>query len=522
MELAKDSGKIEINPEFKKALELMENTTKNVFITGKAGTGKSTVLKYFRETTKKKVVVLAPTGVAAVNIGGQTIHSFFRFKPDITPDTVHRLSNEKSGAILKKLDAIVIDEISMVRADLLDCVDKSLRLNGPNPKKPFGGVQMIFIGDLYQLPPVVTSRERQLFRDHYPSPYFFSSKVFEQINLEFIELEKIYRQKDQNFINLLNTIRNNSAGEAELSLINQKLKPDFEPPIDDFYIYLTPMNQAADLVNQKRLQNLPSKNYHYTGSVTGEFKASDLPTAVELDLKIGAQVMLLNNDFAGRWINGSIGQITKIKKDVPDDEISIKLTSGKTVKVKPYLWELFHFYYDQKTHRIESAIIGTFYQFPLRLAWALTIHKSQGKTFEKVIFDIGRGVFAAGQVYVALSRATSLEGVVLKKPIAKKHLFIDWQIVKFLTRFQYAISEKNLSLNDKISLIQKAISNRQALDITYLKTNDTKSRRQIIPKFIGQMEYLEKEYLGMSAFCLTRQEDRNFRIDRILEIRVVK
>lgn len=515
-------NKIEINPEFKRALKLMEASTKNVFITGKAGTGKSTLLQYFREITKKKIVVLAPTGVAAVNISGQTIHSFFKFKPDITPDTVRRLSGEKSSAIFKKLETIIIDEISMVRADLLDCIDKSLRINGPNSKKPFGGAQMIFIGDLYQLPPVVTYRERQLFRDHYQSPYFFSSKVFEKIDLEFVELEKIYRQKDQNFINLLNTIRNNSAGEAELALINQRLNPSFEPSINDFYIYLTPMNQAADLINQKRLQSLSGKNYRYTGSVNGDFKPSDLPTSVELDLKIGSQVMLLNNDSSGRWINGSIGQITKIKKDIPDDEISVKLTSGKLVKVKPYLWELFHFYFDQKNQRIESEIIGTFYQFPLKLAWALTIHKSQGKTFEKVIFDIDRGTFAAGQVYVALSRATSLEGVILKKPIAKKHLFIDWQIVKFLTRFQYAISEKNLSLNDKIELIQKVIKNRQTIEITYLKANDVKSRRQIIPKSIGQMKYLDKEYLGIEAFCLSRQEDRNFKVDRILEIKIVE
>ncbi len=515
-------NKIEINPEFKKALELMEKSTMNVFITGKAGTGKSTLLTYFRENTKKKIVVLAPTGVAAVNIGGQTVHSFFKFKPDITPGKVRKLSGEKSAAIFKKLEAVIIDEISMVRADLLDCIDKSLRLNGPNFKKPFGGVQMIFIGDLYQLPPVVTYRERQLFRDHYQSPYFFSSKVFEKINLEFVELEKIYRQKDQNFINLLNTIRNNSAGETELAMINKRLQPDFEPKIDDFYIYLTPMNQAADLINQKRLQSLSGKNYCYKGSVNGDFKPSDLPTSVELDLKIGAQVMLLNNDLAGRWINGSIGQITKIKKDTPDDEILVQLTSGKMVKVKPYLWELFHFYFDRKNQRIESEIVGSFYQFPLKLAWALTIHKSQGKTFEKIIFDIDRGTFAAGQVYVALSRATSLEGVILKKPIAKKHLFIDWQVVKFLTRFQYAISEKNLSLENKVEIIKEAINNNQTIEIIYLKANDTKSRRQIIPKSIGHMEYLDKEYLGIEAFCLSRQEDRNFRVDRILEIKIVE
>ncbi|MFH1362141.1 MAG: AAA family ATPase, partial [bacterium] len=251
---------IELNDLFKKSLELLENSGQNLFITGKAGTGKSTLLDYFRGQTKKRVVVLAPTGVAAINVRGETIHSFFGFKPDITLDKVRKLDFEKRGKpnIYKKIEAIVIDEISMVRADLLDCVDKFLRLNGPDKNLPFGGLQMIFFGDLYQLPPVVTSREQHIFKGHYASPYFFSARVFQIVKFEYLELEKVYRQKDEKFIALLNAIRNNSATETELTALNQRYLPDFEAT-GDYSIYLTTTNQMARELNEVRLNSLKGK-----------------------------------------------------------------------------------------------------------------------------------------------------------------------------------------------------------------------------------------------------------------------
>ena len=304
-------SRIELNDQFKQALDIMEHTSKNVFITGRAGTGKSTLLEYFRNTTKKKVVVLAPTGVAALNIKGQTIHSFFRFKPCIIPDRVKKLrSSNDNESVYRKLDAIVIDEISMVRADLLDCVDRFLRLNGPEADKPFGGIQMAFIGDLYQLPPVITSGEKTVFQSLYETPYFYGAWVFDSLDMEFVEMEKIYRQHDEQFITLLNGIRNNSISEEYLKLLNRRCQPEFEPPPDDFCVYLTTTNRLAEEINIRRLAELMSRLYTFTGNIEGDFGREYLPTAIDLQVKVGAQVMMLNNDTEGRWVNGSIGKIT--------------------------------------------------------------------------------------------------------------------------------------------------------------------------------------------------------------------
>lgn len=516
--------KIELNEQFRRALGFMEDTDKHVFITGKAGTGKSTVLEWFRAHTKKKVVVLAPTGVAALNVKGQTIHSFFKFKPDITLDSVKKLDPKRRGANLyKKLDAIVIDEISMVRADLLDCVDKFMRLNGPYKKLPFGGVQMIFIGDLYQLPPVVTGQEKEIFKIHYPSPYFFDAKVFAEVETEFVELEKIYRQKDQEFIDILNTVRNNSAGDAELSALNQRLSQDFEPPNDDFYICLTTTNALSDDINEKELGKLSGKPIKYTGVVSGQFDLGHLPTDIELKVKKGAQVMLLNNDSAGRWVNGTVGKIINIEegKDGDDDTVWVEVAGGQVEAVLPYTWEVFNFKFNENSGSLEAEMVGSFTQYPLRLAWAVTIHKSQGKTFDRVIIDIGRGTFAHGQLYVALSRCTSLSGMVLKRPLSKKHILMDWRVVRFMTSYQYKKSHETLSMGDRFQIIKEAIQNRKNLEIVYLKSNDEKSKRILTPESIGQMEYLGVNFIGVAGFDSKRQEERIFRVDRILEIKVV-
>lgn len=514
--------RVELNEQFQKALELLENTSKNVFITGKAGTGKSTLLTYFRDTTKKKIVVLAPTGVAAINVRGQTIHSFFKFKPHITFETVKKEKIKDERNIYKKLDAIVIDEISMVRSDLLDCVDKFLRLNGKNADSPFGGVQMIFIGDLYQLPPVVKGDEREIFKTHYTSQYFFDAHVFENFPVELIELEKIYRQKDQAFIDLLNAVRNNSANELHFALLNKRHDPDFEPAGKELYIYLTTTNQLAREINQYKLSLVKKKLHVYEGQISGDFDTSALPTQVELAVKTGSQIMLLNNDSAGRWVNGSIGKIIDIEQDEEDKDILIvELADGEIVYVEQFTWELFRFSYNDEKCSLVSETVGTFTQYPLTLAWAVTIHKSQGKTFDKVIIDIGNGTFAHGQMYVALSRCTSLSGLVLKKPIQKKHIFMDWRVVKFLTKYQYAISEAALSLDQKIAIINKAIAANKKLDIIYLKANDEKSKRRIDPYTVEEMEFKGKPFLGISCYDSLRQSDRVFRVDRILEMKIV-
>ena len=337
---------IDINEKFRHALDIMEDTDRSIFITGRAGTGKSTLLNYFRHVTRKKVAVLAPTGVAALNVKGQTIHSFFRFKPGITSDQVKkRRSSDSNKSIYHKLDAIVIDEISMVRADLLDCVDRFLRLNGPEANKPFGGIQMAFIGDLYQLPPVVTGGEKTVFQSLYETPYFYGARVFDSFDMEFVELEKIYRQHDEQFITLLNGIRNNSITEEDLKLLNRRCQPEFEPPPDDFYVYLTTTNRLAEEINSKRLVRLKGKLYTFTGSIEGDFGQGYLATKIDLQCKVGAQVMMLNNDTEGRWVNGSIGKITGITQNRKGEDVIIaELTDDEVVEISPFTWEIFRFF----------------------------------------------------------------------------------------------------------------------------------------------------------------------------------
>jgi len=517
-------GALELTPDFQKTLELLEKTDKSIFITGRAGTGKSTLLDYFRKNTQKNVVILAPTGVAALNVEGQTIHSFFSFRPDVTLDKIKRLHPLKQK-LIKNLEAIIIDEISMVRADLLDCVDRALRINRDFSDLPFGGLQMILIGDLYQLPPVVTENESPVFSLHYQSPYFFSARVFqdENFDLEFVELEKVFRQKDADFLELLNAIRNRSVTEEELARLNARCLPDFIPEEDEFYITLTSTNEAADRLNEQRLSQLPAKAHRYEGIIEGQFDTASLPTAQNLTLKEGAQVMLLSNDPYGRWVNGTIGRVEEIIK-VPErpEVIMVRLQNEDLVDVLPHQWEIFHFEFDHRKNKIISRVVGTFTQYPLRLAWAVTIHKSQGKTFDRLIVDIGRGTFAHGQVYVALSRCTSFEGLVLKKPIKKSHIMMDYRVVRFLTYFQYQKAEEKIPLEVKCQRIKEAIQKKRLLELTYLKPDDTKSRRLVRPESLGQMEYGGKKFEGLLAYCFLRKEERCFRLDRILELKLVE
>jgi len=505
---------IEINPQFERALELMENRGAHVFITGRAGTGKSTLLEYFRSITEKNLVVLAPTGVAAVNIAGQTIHSFFGFRPDVTVEKVRRQAKKKASPIYKNLDAIIIDEISMVRADLLDCIDQFLRINGRNPGVPFGGIQMIFIGDLYQIPPVVVGHDRAMFEQFYESEYFFDARVFSEIEVEHLELEKIYRQSDSDFIELLNKIRNKTITGPDLDRLNERVV-DEQVKLPREAIYLTTTNAMAEERNQAELEKLKGKSYFFKAEITGEIDPKSYPADEVLELKKKAQVMLLNNDTSGRWINGTIGSVVAIN----EDSLEVKLSDGSIEEVLPHKWDVWRFYWDQEAGSVAADRVGSFTQYPLKLAWAITIHKSQGKTFDNVAIDLGRGAFASGQLYVALSRCRSFEGIFLKREIRESDVRLDFRVVNFITGRQYELSEEKLPLDDKVEIIRTAAENGEELEIVYLKTTDEKSSRVIIPESVGPMQYKGKKYLGMRAYCLKRNEMRHFRVDRILEIK---
>lgn len=507
---------VHFTPSINSALDFMENTSQNLFITGKAGTGKSTLLTYFRKHTKKKVVVLAPTGVAALNVQGQTIHSFFKFKHSITLNSIRKLKKQKDKkSIYQELDAIIIDEISMVRADLLDCVDRFLRLNGADPSLPFGGIQMIFIGDLCQLPPVVTSQEKEIFLSHYKSPYFFSSRFFEDYEMTFIELEKIFRQQDNRFIHLLNAVRNETLTEEDMGVLNQRLRPGFH---SEDYVCLTPTNSEADLINTTQLDALKGSVLTAEACIEGQFGKEYFPTRQTLAFKIGARVMMVTNDSEGRWVNGTMGKVVGFEKEDTKKVITVQLDDKTKVYVSSHKWEINRFYLEAEA--IKTEVIGSFTQYPLTLAWALTIHKSQGKTFQKVILDMGRGAFMPGQVYVALSRCTTLEGLVLKKPLHPRHIWSDQEVVSFVNSLDKHLPLMQLSMEERESYIGTALEQQKSLEIVYLNTANEKSTRQVTPTHVGPFRHQNMIYTGMKAFCHTSQESMTFRVDRIMEMKV--
>jgi len=343
--------------------------------------------------------------------------------------------------------------------------------------------------------------------------------VFPDLDLEFIELEKVYRQKDEEFVRLLNTIRNNSITDEDIAMFNQRCNPSFEVSGDEFYISLTSTNDMSDLINENRLAQLPGKIWKAQGLVDGEFGKESMPTAEELKLKKGAQIMLLNNDSYGQWINGTIGKVKKFEKDEGGEDVIVaELDNGETVQISPYTWKIYKFFL--KNEELRSEEVGSFRQYPVRLAFAVTIHKSQGKTFEKVVIDVGRGTFAHGQMYVALSRCTTLEGIVLKQPLKKNHIMMDWQVVKFLTGMQYAKAALTCTREDKLEMLTAAIKEKQTVEIVYLKAKDEKSKRKIRPLLMEEMEFNGHPFLGLNAYCLMRRQNRVFNVDRILEVRI--
>ena len=498
---------LEINKEFQQAFELIESDTKNLFITGKAGSGKSTLLEYCIKNCSKNMVVLAPTGVAALNVKGQTIHRFFGFNIQIQPEQIaNKQFLPRAKRIYQKLDSIIIDEVSMLRADLLDCINEFLKLYGPKKGVAFGGVQMIFVGDLFQLPPVITNQEMSFFKEKYNSPYFFDANVFKSITLELIELKKIYRQTDIDFIELLSRIRNNNLSNEDVTHLNSRLNAETKiTGADKFCINLTTTNKLADDVNVNQLESLDGREYISTAIVDGTFTKEYFPTAELLNFKLGSQVMFLNNDSKARWVNGSIGHIEKIKEDANRVKyISIRLQHNQhLVEVFPYTWEIAKFKLNG-VNEIVSDVVGSFTQYPFRLAWAVTIHKSQGKTFDNIKLDIGSGTFATGQLYVALSRCTSFEGISLKKELSRNHILTDPRICAFMSQYS---PNSELSLTSKSQLLNNAIPMRKKVEISYTKADGTQSRRMIIPLFIKNDNLL--------AFCTQRQEQRTFNIERI-------
>jgi len=422
VERKKHPMKLEINDEFKQAFELIANTNDNVFVTGNAGTGKTTFLRYYMTRAAKKTVVLAPTGVAALNAGGETVHSFFDFKPDITLAKVKKKKlTDKS--IYRQVETVIIDEASMLRCDILDCIDRFLRLNREAHQEPFGGVQMVFIGDLRQLPPVVKREEAHIFNSVYKTPYFLSAYSLNEAMLHTVELKKIYRQTEGDFVSLLNSVRNGNAGDAELAVLNRKV--GLQPLSKACAIYLTTTNKKANSINYQYLSKLPDENAVFIAETENiEEDSNALPAEYELVLKKGAQVMMVNNDSRDRWVNGSIGTVENIKSDLNSDKVLIyvKFPNGRTETVEPYKWELFKYKWNDNLKQIETESAGFFIQYPLKLSWAVTIHKSQGKTFDNVIIDMEYGAFAPGQLYVALSRCTSFDGICLSRPLTKKDI----------------------------------------------------------------------------------------------------
>ena len=479
---AKIDSRIDLdNPEFQNAWQLINYTRRSVFLTGKAGTGKSTFLRYIVENIRKKTVVLAPTGIAAVNVGGQTLHSFFKIPlkpilptdPDFAIRTLRKRMKYSSSHVklLRQLDLIIIDEISMVRADIIDFIDKILRVYCHNMREPFGGKQLLLVGDIFQLEPVVTGDARDVLAHYYNAPYFFNALAFNELAIVPIELRKVYRQDDADFISLLDRVRAGQPAEADIRRLNAKLIPSEQ--VDrlsaDMTMTIASRRDMVDHINERHLNELKTLEIVYKGIIKGDFPMNALPTDLELSLKVGAQIVFIKNSPDRRWVNGTLGIVDSLS----DEKLCVRLEQGNVVEVEPEVWGNIRYQYNEEKGTVDEIELGSYMQFPVKLAWALTIHKSQGLTFNKVIIDIGRGAFTGGQTYVALSRCRSFDGISLCSTLNMRDIFVNRHIIDFASRFN----------NQK--LIDEAIESSKADDF-YNKSSKAFDMRD----FYSAVDYL--------------------------------
>ena len=519
------------NQLFKLAASFVNNTSKHLFITGKAGTGKTTFLRYIKENTPKKVVVVAPTGVAAINAGGVTMHSFFQlpFGPYIpatqrgfsdNPSNISdkhsllkniRFNNEKRE-LLQQLELLIIDEVSMVRCDMLDAIDVVLKYYRKNQLQPFGGVQVVYIGDLFQLPPVMPEDQWDLLRNYYESPFFFHAKVIKEQSPLYIELKKVYRQSDQRFIDVLNRVRNNKIESSDLQLLNNLYQPQFKPPPNEYYIVLSTHNRKADAINRMELTKLEGKMYEFNGTIEGEFSDKALPTEMVLQLKVGAQIMFIKNDTEKikRYYNGKIGTIRNIKDN--DIEVSFLNESG-TLLLKKETWKNIRYQYNKEKDVIDEEELGSFSQYPIRLAWAITIHKSQGLTFDKAIIDAGFS-FAPGQVYVALSRCTSLSGLVLHSRIEAHCIKTDQWVISFAEEEASQKELERLLLKEQSYFIELRLMEifnwLQLVDVMHVNIQSCKKKKHPDKKLSLELaEQLYKHAIIQQEVALKFQKQLN-------------
>jgi len=538
------------NAEFQDALKLIQFTSRSVFLTGKAGTGKSTFLRYICANTHKKFVVVAPTGIAAINAGGQTIHSFFKipFRP-ILPDDPdlstkdgriydflkYRKNHQK---LIKELDLLIIDEVSMLRVDILDFIDRVLRVFSGHKQLPFGGKQLLMVGDVFQLEPVVKREEWSILSRFYQTPFFFSARAFRNLPMVQIELKKVYRQNNPEFVNLLDRVRLNSVKPDDISTINRRFNPAFNASIDELFITLATRRDTVDYINDHKLDELEGEEIEFEGVISGEFPESALPTSKQLVLKENAQVMFIKNDSPERrWYNGSLGRIDEIN----DEGIFVRLENDEVYLVEKEIWRNVRYKYDEKNNRIIEEEIGSYVQYPLKLAWAITVHKSQGLTFDKVMIDFSGGAFAGGQLYVALSRCRSLDGIIMKSNISSRDVIVKRECVDFSRKsnnkllikesldsahaddsyknalrafkkdeFIISMEQLGIAIAKRNDLTKPHILRFIARQLSVIKKlkNRVKELEKKISKRDKELEELAHEYFLMSNECIVKARDK--------------